>query len=88
MANDMLLTCAKCGSQFFFTVGEQKYYKDKNLNIPKFCKKCRESRKEKNKYIPRACSTCYFNRGYGRCEFVKREIVNDAPCKNWARRPE
>lgn len=38
---DKILTCKKCGSQFYFTAGEQQFYKSKGLNVPKYCKSCR-----------------------------------------------
>ena len=59
---DMILTCQKCRSRFYFTSGEQNFYKQKGLNIPKFCKNCRNQNKtfQPQKHIPRACSTCYF----------------------------
>lgn len=35
---DIILTCQKCKSKFYFTIGEQNFYKQNGLNIPKFCK--------------------------------------------------
>ena len=58
---DIIVTCQICKSKFYFTQGEQKFYKSKGLNIPKKCKNCRTKPKPLAKtYIPRACSTCYF----------------------------
>ena len=65
---DIILTCAKCGSRFYFTVGEQQFYKSKGLNIPKYCKNCRANKREeivrkqerREAWVPKACSTCYF----------------------------
>ena len=59
---DIILTCQKCKSRFYFTVGEQKFYKQKGLNIPKYCKNCRGQKKIKQprEWVPKACSTCYF----------------------------
>lgn len=38
---DLILTCVDCGNNFTFTEGEQKFFQNNNLNIPKRCKKCR-----------------------------------------------
>ncbi len=38
---DKILTCKRCNWQFYFTEGEQRFYKSKGLNIPKHCKNCR-----------------------------------------------
>ena len=84
MANDIVLSCRKCGSKFYFTKGEQSFYKSKGLNIPKFCKNCRFKSPVKT-YIPRACSTCYF-RDLGVCKRTNTKLINDAPCKHWTRK--
>lgn len=39
---DITLKCAKCGSAFVWTAGEQRFYKDLGLNSPRNCKPCRE----------------------------------------------
>jgi len=44
--NDLILRCADCGQQFIFTVGEQIYFSDKKLSLPKRCPTCRKTRKE------------------------------------------
>ena len=98
---DMILTCQKCRSRFYFTVGEQNFYKQKGLNIPKYCKKCRNQKKsyQSKERTPRACSTCYFfvsennwyyrdSRACGDYDYCSRtggRIVNDAPCKYWTK---
>lgn len=38
---DFIIKCKNCGSDFYFTEGEQFFYKQKGLNIPKYCKQCR-----------------------------------------------
>ena len=38
---DRIIKCKNCGSDFYFTEGEQFFYKQKGLNIPKYCKQCR-----------------------------------------------
>lgn len=97
---DMVLTCQKCRSRFYFTVGEQHFYKQNGLNIPKYCKKCREQKKriESDRQIPRACSTCYFcvyrnhhvenGRDYYGvyvCTRCEHYIINDRPCEHWTK---
>jgi hypothetical protein len=42
---DRTLTCADCGEDFIFTVGEQVFFWDKGLSEPKRCKQCRMIRK-------------------------------------------
>lgn len=38
------VTCTACGEQFVITVGEYKFYKRNNLDLPKRCKSCRDQR--------------------------------------------
>jgi CxxC-x17-CxxC domain-containing protein len=41
-ATDRQLTCKDCGSEFLFTVGEQRFFQERGLtNEPKRCKACR-----------------------------------------------
>jgi len=42
---DFRLKCWECGERFTFTVGEQRFYKEKGFSMPKRCEKCREKRK-------------------------------------------
>lgn len=42
---DLRLKCWECSERFTFTVGEQRFYKEKGFSIPKRCDKCRERRK-------------------------------------------
>nr|WP_269321887.1 RQC-minor-1 family DNA-binding protein [Oceanobacillus salinisoli] len=42
---DFRIKCWECGKRFIFTVGEQKFYKQKGFSEPKRCKPCREKRK-------------------------------------------
>ena len=44
---DKILVCKDCGQEFFFTVGEQKFYETNNFAEPKRCKSCRDIRKQK-----------------------------------------
>ena len=38
-------TCKDCGETFYMTFGEVDFFKNKELHIPKRCKKCRDKRK-------------------------------------------
>ena len=42
---DRYLTCCDCGKEFLFEIGEQKYYIDHQLSLPKRCPTCRALRK-------------------------------------------
>ncbi|WP_078544643.1 RQC-minor-1 family DNA-binding protein [Litchfieldia alkalitelluris] len=44
--SDFPLKCWVCGKRFTFTVGEQKFFKQKGFQLPKTCKKCREKEAE------------------------------------------
>lgn len=38
---DLLIKCWECGERFTFTIGEQKFYKERGLSQPKRCEDCR-----------------------------------------------
>jgi hypothetical protein len=42
---DKRLQCLDCGTNFTFTIGEQRYFLSKGLSEPKRCPQCREKRK-------------------------------------------
>lgn len=43
---DKKIVCKDCGKEFVFTIGEQEFYKLKDIkNEPVRCKDCREKRK-------------------------------------------
>ena len=42
---DLTITCADCKQQFVWTVGEQAFYKEKNLPPPTLCLICRAKRR-------------------------------------------
>lgn len=42
---DQILECQDCGEMFPWTVGEQKFYKQKGFSQPKRCKSCREQKR-------------------------------------------
>ncbi len=46
---DKTLKCQDCGADFIFTVGEQEFYKEKQLaSEPKRCKACRDAKRGRN----------------------------------------
>lgn len=48
---DKKIICKDCGEEFIFTVGEQKFYKEKGFYEPVRCKECRKTRKPKGSGI-------------------------------------
>lgn len=43
---DITIVCKDCGQEFVWTVGEQKFYKEKGLeNSPVRCKDCRNKKR-------------------------------------------
>ena len=47
---DKTLTCADCGSEFIFTVGEQEFFASRGyVNEPKRCASCRSSRRSEHR---------------------------------------
>ena len=49
--DDVKIVCVKCGMEFVFTVGEQRYFEQNNLCFPKRCKACRKIKKERKNQI-------------------------------------
>lgn len=46
--DDLPITCGDCGKSFIWTVGEQVFFRDKNLqNPPKRCKECKQAKNER-----------------------------------------
>ena len=43
----MKRTCVQCGKDFYISQNEIKYFKSKNLRLPKRCKDCRALNKAK-----------------------------------------
>ena len=42
---DLILECAECGRKFVWTIGEQKFFKEKGISPPRTCSNyCRERR--------------------------------------------
>ncbi|MCI8394132.1 MAG: cytochrome C551 [Bacilli bacterium] len=44
--SDKKITCRECHTEFDFTVGEQEWYQENNLQEPKRCKECRDKRRQ------------------------------------------
>jgi Probable zinc-ribbon domain len=42
---DLLLRCIQCGGSFLFTVGEQRFFQERNFSQPKRCRECREAKR-------------------------------------------
>lgn len=40
--------CVDCDQEFTITSGEQEFYAEKGLNLPKRCKECRAAKKKRN----------------------------------------
>jgi len=67
---DKVLTCAECGSDFLFTVGEQIFFQEKNFrNPPKRCKPCK-SRQVATLGPPHPVRTHNYNRTSHKVETV------------------
>jgi DNA-directed RNA polymerase subunit RPC12/RpoP len=43
--HDQSFPCIDCGKPFVFTAGEQQYFLDRELDLPKRCPRCRLARK-------------------------------------------
>lgn len=42
------LCCEVCGDSFPFTRGEERFFRDRGLDLPKRCPTCREARRKKD----------------------------------------
>lgn len=62
------LICKKCGISFEFTEGEQRFYHEKRLSMPTYCKKCRDYRKKEKEQFERMPSE------YIRCKECGRKF--------------
>jgi len=47
---DINIECKKCGKEFLFSAGEQKFYKERGFFAPSMCKDCRASVKTINNF--------------------------------------
>jgi hypothetical protein len=43
---DLFVRCVDCGTDFMFTIGEQMFYRDRQLTPAKRCKACRRARRQ------------------------------------------
>ena len=64
--SDKTLTCAECGAEFTFTVGEQEFYAARGYtNEPRRCPECRDARRGQRGFgggpremHPAVCAQC------------------------------
>lgn len=55
---DVNINCVDCGNDFIWTVGEQVFFRDKQLqNPPKRCKDCKQAKNERLSAIANAQNT-------------------------------
>lgn len=79
---DKLLYCKDCNSEFYFTEGEQNFYKEKGFqNEPQRCQGCRNERKQSKRpgnfqrtsgSTPRFGNERYGNARFGSSSFGSR----------------
>jgi hypothetical protein len=43
------ITCVQCDAEFEFTVSEQRYYEERDFDVPKRCPVCRKHKTKLNK---------------------------------------
>jgi hypothetical protein len=43
---DKIIKCERCDQDFAWTVGEQKFFQEKGLSTPKYCRICRAINKK------------------------------------------
>lgn len=51
MYEDMMINCTDCGQSFTWTAGEQQFYSDRALSVPRRCKACRAARRKARDYL-------------------------------------
>jgi CxxC-x17-CxxC domain-containing protein len=77
---DLSINCIDCGKQFVWTIGEQTFFRDKDLrNPPKRCKECKQA---KNKRLAAVAAA--------RISGIKQRIevaVNCAKCSSYTTVP-
>lgn len=47
--SDIPISCQDCAQEFVFTEGEQRFYQEKSLEVPRYCLICRGKYKAKAK---------------------------------------
>lgn len=55
----MIKKCVQCNKEFDISKGEEKFYRDKNLELPKRCKECREKNKKSITYNNNSINSNY-----------------------------
>lgn len=58
--SDKIIECVKCGRDFTWTEGEQRFFRDRNLNQPKLCQECRAQRNNERRPGMRDINTLRF----------------------------
>lgn len=53
--SDMTISCLTCKANFVFSIGEQRFYKKKQLFKPTRCKPCRKARKKRQLEVNNRC---------------------------------
>lgn len=53
------ITCIECNTIFTMSPAEQKFYTNRGYNLPKRCKKCRDSKKEVKEFICKDCNKVF-----------------------------
>ncbi len=83
---DKIIVCQECGAEFIFSIGNQLFFKAKNLSQPKRCKACVAIRKAK--IVPdslrHTCETCFYKFTTPLC--TCREIADmktSGNCNDW-----
>lgn len=46
---DVKITCKDCGKEFTVSEQEQKWYKDRDFDLPKRCPECRKAKRSNRK---------------------------------------
>ena len=50
---DKIIICNDCAQEFVWTVGEQEFYKEKNVENPRYCMICRGKQRAKEVFEKR-----------------------------------
>lgn len=43
---DQIITCVECKAEFVLTAGQQRWFTDKQMHLPKRCEECRKKKRE------------------------------------------
>jgi hypothetical protein len=64
--NDVTLTCCDCGNDFTWSDGEQRFYTERNLSMPRRCQPCRTYRRQEREQASESANP---QRGAGRASW-------------------